>query len=91
MVKISLFALITVKDHHITDQTEVSPPDFKPGILPAWLDRQGVTHIIAAGMGEKVKKFFQRKGIEVITGAPTLPADTLVQQYLDKQLQAAID
>ena len=85
-----LFALITVKNHHITDQTEVSPPDFKPGILPAWLDRQGVTHIIAAGMGEKAKKFFQRKGIEVITGAPTLPADTLVQQYLNKQLQAAI-
>jgi ATP-binding protein involved in chromosome partitioning len=82
-----LFALITVKDHHITAQLEASPPDFKPGILPTWLDRQGVTHIIAADMGDKVRKFFQRKGIEVITGVETLPADILVQQYLDKQLQ----
>ena len=86
-----LFALITVKDHRLTDQTEASPPDFKPGILPAWLDLQGVTHIIAAGMGDKVKRFFQRKGIEVITGVETLPADILVQQYIDKQIQASID
>ena len=63
-----------------------SPPDFKPGILPAWLDRQGVTHIIAAGMGEKAIKFFQRQGIEVITGDPALLREILVQQYLDKQI-----
>jgi ATP-binding protein involved in chromosome partitioning len=80
------FALITVKDNHIVDKVEQSPPDFKPGILPAWLDRQGVTHIIAAGMGDQAKKFFQRKGIEVISGDPAVPAETLVQQHLDKQI-----
>ncbi len=83
------FTLITVRDNHIFDQVEAAPPDFKPGILPAWLDRQGITHIIASGMGEATRKFFQRKGIEVITGAPALSPETLVQQYLDKQLQAA--
>ncbi len=82
------FTLITVKDNHIVDQVEASPPDFKPGILPAWLDRQGVTHIIAASLGETARKLFQRKGIEVITEAPALSPETLVQQYLDKQLQA---
>ena len=79
------FALITVKDNHIVDQVEASPPDFKPGILPAWLDRQGVTHIITAGLGETARKFFQRKGIEVIIGTPALSPETLVQQYLDRQ------
>ena len=86
-----VFCLITVKDRHIIAQTEASPPDFKPGMLPAWLDFQGVTHIIAASLGDKVKRFFQRKGIEIITGAETLPPEILVQQYLDKQLQSAID
>jgi ATP-binding protein involved in chromosome partitioning len=83
------FTLITVQDNLIVDQIEAAPPDFKPGILPAWLDRQGVTHIIASGMGETTRKFFQRKDIEVITGAPALSPETLVQQYLDKQLQSA--
>jgi predicted Fe-Mo cluster-binding NifX family protein len=83
------FTLITVKDNHLADQIEASPPDFKPGILPAWLDRQGVTHIIAANMGEQARKFFQRKGITVITGAPALSPQTLVEQYLANQLQAA--
>jgi ATP-binding protein involved in chromosome partitioning len=79
------FALITVKNNKIIDKIESSPPDFKPGILPAWLDRQGVTHIIAAAMGDQAKKFFERKGIEVVTGAPGIPAADLVQQYLDRQ------
>lgn len=80
------FSLITVKDDRIVDQIEATPPDFKPGILPAWLDRQGVTHLIAAGMGEQARKFFQRQGVEVITGTPDLTPKALVQQYLDKQL-----
>jgi ATP-binding protein involved in chromosome partitioning len=84
-----LFALITVKDHQITAQVEASPPDFKPGILPAWLDHQGITHIIAASLGEKAQKFFQRKGLVVITGAPDLSPETLVQQYLDGKLLPA--
>jgi ATP-binding protein involved in chromosome partitioning len=84
-----LFALITVKDHQLIDQVEASLPDFKPGILPAWLERQGITHIIAAGMGEKALKFFQRKGIVVTTGAPELFPETLVQQYLDEKLLPA--
>jgi Mrp family chromosome partitioning ATPase/predicted Fe-Mo cluster-binding NifX family protein len=84
-----LFALITVKDQHIIDQVEASPPDFKPGILPAWLDRQGITHIIAASMGEKARKFFARKGITVITEAPTLAPAILVQQFLEEKLPAA--
>jgi ATP-binding protein involved in chromosome partitioning len=82
------FSLITVKENHIIDHIEASPPDFKPGILPAWLDRQGVTHIIAFDMGEQARKFFQRKGISVITGVPALSPQTLVEQYLANQLQA---
>ena len=80
------FVLITIKDNQIVAKVEESLPDFKSGILPAWLDRQGVTHIIAAGMGDRAKKFFQRKGIEVITGDPAVPLETLVQQYLDKHI-----
>ncbi len=83
------FTLITVKDNQIIDQIEATPPDFKPGILPAWLDRQGVTHIIALGMGDQARKFFQRKGVTMITGVPDLSPQALVEQYLNNQLQAA--
>jgi len=78
------FSLITVRENQIVAQEEAAPPDFKPGILPAWLDRQGITHLITAGMSDNARKFFQRKGIEVIDGDPALPPVTLVRQYLDR-------
>lgn len=76
------FSLIAVKDSQIVSQEEAVPPDFKEGLLPAWLDRQGVTHLIVADLGEKAKKFFARKGIEVSLGSPDLSPEALVQHYL---------
>ncbi|WP_449243907.1 P-loop NTPase [Desulfobacca acetoxidans] len=77
------FALITVRRNQIVEQREAIPPDFKPGILPAWLKREGVTHIIAAGLKTSVQDFFNRQGLTVILASSGLSPETLVKQHLD--------
>lgn len=76
------FAVFTVKDGQIVETKVLTPPDFRPGILPAWLDRLGVTHIFASQVKENVRKFFARLGVEVLPADPELAPEVLVRQYL---------
>ena len=79
------FLLVTVRDKQIVAQVQVMPPDFKPGLLPHWLERQGVTHLIAAGLPENARKLLQRKGLEVITAEAGTPVEGLVQELIKGQ------
>ncbi len=56
------------------------------GVLPKWLHEMGVGVIIAGGMGQKAIGLFGENGIKVMTGAPSLPPEELVQQYLANTL-----
>ncbi len=76
------FLLVTVQDGQIVNQLQVTPPDFKPGLLPHWLERQGVSHLIAAGLPENARKLFQRKGLEVIAAEAGTPLVGLVQELI---------
>jgi len=80
------FALITVRNGAIDAKETVPAPAHEPGGIPEWLDELGVTHVIAAGLGEKAQKLLTRKGIEVIAGAPQGEPEELVKQYLQKTL-----
>ena len=80
------FALITVRDGAIEARELVPTPAHEPGGIPEWLDELGVTHVIAAGLGEKAQKLLIHQGIEVIAGAPQADPEELVQQYLQKTL-----
>ncbi|MFW6112778.1 MAG: iron-sulfur cluster carrier protein MrpORP [Thermodesulfobacteriota bacterium] len=58
------------------------PPPHEPGVLPRWLGTIGVNLIIAGGMGQRAIGLFAEQGIQVITGAPNLEPEALVQEYL---------
>ncbi|MEW6658080.1 MAG: iron-sulfur cluster carrier protein MrpORP [Thermodesulfobacteriota bacterium] len=76
------FALFTVKDGAITDQETIPTPPHEPGGIPEILDDLGVTHVIAAGLGEKAQGLLQHKGIQVITGNSQESPENLVAKYL---------
>jgi ATP-binding protein involved in chromosome partitioning len=82
------FALVDVDPitKRTTASTEVAAPEHQPGLLPPWLKERGVKLIIAGGMGSRARSLFGTESIEVLTGAPTETAATLVQQYLDGKL-----
>jgi ATP-binding protein involved in chromosome partitioning len=78
------FALIDVDQaaRQIIGNQELESPEHQPGLLPHWLAEKGATLIIAGGMGESAQKLFSKCGIQVVTGAPTETAETLVAAFM---------
>jgi predicted Fe-Mo cluster-binding NifX family protein len=76
------FALMDVDNGDIKNKELLTPPPHEPGVLPRWLHELGANVIIAGGMGQKAISLFDEAGIKVITGAPALSPEELVQQYL---------
>jgi len=56
-------------------------------VLPAWLAENGVTLVIASGMGTRAQQIFAQSGIDVVTGAPPEPPQDVVQAFLDGTLE----
>ncbi len=77
------FALVTTdEDGAIVDTTLLTPPPHEPGVLPAWLNEQGASVIIAGGMGQRARELFGSNGISVVVGAEADTPEKLVQAYL---------
>ena len=81
------FAILTATDGKVTDKELLTPPAHEPGVLPRWLHGLGVDIIIAGGMGSRAQDFFREFGIQVVTGAPVLAPEALVEQYLSQKLE----
>jgi len=83
------FALIDVDRaaSKILKREDVEAPQHQPGLFPRWLAEQGATMIIAGGMGQRAQELFAEQGIEVMTGAPSEPPESIVQSFLADTLQ----
>ncbi len=80
------FAIMHVLEGQIRAMEMHVPPPHEPGVLPRWLGNLGVNLIIAGGMGQRAVGLFTEQGIDVITGAPNLEPEALIQQYLAGRL-----
>ena len=80
------FAFIEIQHGRIGKAEMLTPPAHEPGVLPRWLNEQGVDVVIAAGMGEKAQQLLEENGIEVIVGAPMDSPESLTNQYLSGTL-----
>ena len=76
------FAVLSVEDGEIEGKALFTPPFHETEILPRWLDNLEVSLLIAGVMSKRALALFARRNIDVITGAPSLPPEDLVQQYL---------
>lgn len=85
--KFALFQVDTT-GKEILNLSKVAPPPHEPGVLPRWLDEQGVNLVIAGGMGGRAQGIFAERGIDVIVGGPAEPPESLVRSYLEGTLQA---
>jgi len=81
------FTFIDVRDSQIVYKTTMPPPAHEPGSLPLWLKQNGTSVIIAGGMGMRAQQFFMGYGIQVLTGAPSLPPEEIIEQYIAGTLQ----
>lgn len=78
------FAVVTADEQSksVTNVEMLTPPPHEPGVLPQWLNEQGVNVIIAGGMGMRAQRFFDDFGITVVVGASAEEPKTIVEQWL---------
>ena len=82
------FALFDVDEQQkvITKKELVNSPGHQPGLLPEWLAEQGVSLVIAGGMGSRAQILFQQNGIGVVLGLLESDPDKAVLSYLEGRL-----
>jgi len=78
------FAMFDVDDGtgEIVRRELVPSPGHQPGFLPGWLAEQGVSAIIAGGMGPRAVGLFEENHVAVILGAPEDEPEQVVEAYL---------
>lgn len=80
------FGIFEVRGKEIIGENYVQPPAHSPGVLPAWLEEQGVKVVLASGMGRRAISRFEDAGIKVVCGVPAGPAKDAVTAYLNGNL-----
>ena len=82
------FALFDIDEQNkrIIEKKLLTSPQHEPGLLPAWLARQGVVLVIAGGIGMRAQNLFQQSRISVITGALERDPEQAVLSYLNGTL-----
>ncbi|MBN2349184.1 MAG: NifB/NifX family molybdenum-iron cluster-binding protein [Bacteroidales bacterium] len=80
------FAFFDIENGEVINESFVIPPPHQPGLLPAWLSEQGISHVIAGGMGQRAVNLLQEQNITSMVGAPQKPARDLVLDYLTNNL-----
>ena len=84
------FALVDVDEERKTVlRKELVPaPQHEPGVLPRWLQAEGVHVVITGGMGRRAQDLFEQAGVRIVTGAPCDEPETLAVAYLNGTLKA---
>jgi ATP-binding protein involved in chromosome partitioning len=82
------FALIDVdkEKKEIVRKELVPSPGHEPGLLPEWLAEQGVSLVIAGGIGSRAQSLFQQNRIGVIIGAMESDPEKAVLSHLNDAL-----
>jgi ATP-binding protein involved in chromosome partitioning len=82
------FALFDIDEQKktILGKVLVTSPGHEPGLLPGWLAEQGVSLVIAVGMGSRAQSLFQQNRIDVVTGTLESAPEQAVLSYMNETL-----
>ena len=78
------FALFDVDETTmaIVKRVVIPSPGHQPGFLPAWLAEEGVSVVIANGMGSRAQALFNENRIEVVVGVLGDDPEKAVLDYI---------
>ena len=82
------FALIDTDEagKEIVKKELVPSPGHEPGLLPKWLAEQGVSAVIASGMGSRAQNLFHQSRIKGVIGTMESDPEKVVLNYLNGTL-----
>lgn len=75
----------------ISRREVVTSPGHQPGLLPVWLAEQGVSVIIASGMGSRAQNLFGENHITVATNVLEGDPEKAILRYLRGTLEVGDD
>jgi len=80
----SHFALFDVDEAAmaVVKRDVIPSPGHQPGLLPAWLAEEGVSVVIASGMGSRAQAIFNENQIEVVIGVLGDDPEKAVLDYI---------
>ena len=83
------FALFAVDDRGaIASATVAVAPPHERGVFPKWLQSQGVTAVLAGGMGPRASTMFAAYGIDVVLGIASGSPEALAREYVAGRLKS---
>ena len=62
------FTILEMEDNDLISKETISNPGHHPGYLPQYLNKIGVSCIVAGGMGMRAKELFRQANIDTILG-----------------------
>jgi predicted Fe-Mo cluster-binding NifX family protein len=66
----------------IVNKEMVASPGHEPGLLPTWLAEEGISVVIASGMGSRAQALFRENRIEVVINALEDDPEKAVLNYI---------
>ena len=87
------FALFDIDEERkeVIKKEFVFSPGHEPGLLPQWLAEQGVSVVIASGMGSRAQTLFAQNRIKVIVNVMEGDPDKAIRDYLADRLEFGED
>jgi len=87
------FALIDVDEakNEIVRKEIIPSPGHQPGLLPVWLAEQGISVIIASGMGSRAQELFRQNRIKVIINVLEGNPEKAILDYIGGRLEVGDD
>lgn len=78
--------IVTVENGQATKTEVVVAPEHEHGSMPKFIAGHGCTDVICGGLGMHAKEMLNELGIQVHSGAPALPIEEIIEQYLNSSI-----
>ncbi|MBN2073744.1 MAG: NifB/NifX family molybdenum-iron cluster-binding protein [Actinobacteria bacterium] len=80
------FTIVEIEDGKVINTEVLKNPGHHPGYLPQFLRTQGVSHIVAGGMGMRARELFAEAGINAVLGVEG-SIDDVLKRILEGSLK----
>ena len=80
------FTIAEIEGGQVVSKNVIDNPGHHPGFLPEFLRKNGVSAIVAGGMGQRAQMLFDENGIKVYMGISG-KVDEVIEQFAKGQLK----
>jgi len=81
------YAIVEIENNKVLKKEIVKNPGHQTGLIPEFLNKQGINYIVTGGMGRRALDFFKQFEIEPIVGI-TGKVDEVIEKFIKGELKS---